>query len=131
MGTTELPARGPAVVEVPFEFVQRSARSQIVLNGNAPKGSGPDPALTMAVARAHLWSEQPLSGKAKSVSELAQSSRRARYLARIVRLGFLAPDIVEAILDGKSPVGLTLEQLRKPVSLDWDQQRQLLGFATS
>jgi hypothetical protein len=46
-----------------------------------------------------------------------------------MRLAQLAPDLVEAILDGRQPQGLTLELLRTPLPPDWSAQRaSLLGF---
>ena len=45
-----------------------------------------------------------------------------------MRLGFLAPDIIEAILEGRQTAAMTLEIFRKPIPLDWAEQRLLLGF---
>ncbi len=52
-------------------------------------------------------------------------------ISRILPLAFLAPDIVEAILDGRQPVELTAESLKRLPALptDWDAQRRLLGFS--
>ncbi len=52
-------------------------------------------------------------------------------ISRILPLAFLAPDIVKAILDGRQPVELTAESLRRLPALptDWDAQRRLLGFS--
>jgi len=47
------------------------------------------------------------------------------YVTRILRLAFLAPDITEAILDGRQPPTLTVERLRDPIPLDWNEQRKL------
>ncbi len=52
-----------------------------------------------------------------------------RYVSRIMRLAFLAPDIVEAILDGYQPVDLELEKLLKGIPIGWDAQRRALGFS--
>jgi hypothetical protein len=52
----------------------------------------------------------------------------ARTLWNHLRAAFLAPDIVEAILDGKQPRNLSVLELRNPIA-DWDQQRRLLGFS--
>jgi site-specific DNA recombinase len=49
-------------------------------------------------------------------------------VARLVRLGFLAPDIIEAILSNRQPVQLTVDRLRDPIPFDWDEQRRLFGF---
>jgi hypothetical protein len=50
----------------------------------------------------------------------------ASFVSRIVRLAFLAPDIVDAILEGKQPAQLTLKDLMKPFPMEWDQQRNLM-----
>jgi hypothetical protein len=46
----------------------------------------------------------------------------------ILRLGFLAPDLTEAILNGKLRVPVTLEPFRHPIPLDWAEQREYLGM---
>ena len=55
----------------------------------------------------------------------------ASYATRLVRLTFLAPDIVAAILAGKQPLGLTANKLMADtrLPLDWRDQRDALGFA--
>ena len=51
------------------------------------------------------------------------------YERKLCRLSFLAPDIQTAILDGRQPLGLTLDALlRSEIPLGWAKQRQLLGF---
>ena len=48
----------------------------------------------------------------------------------MLRVNYLAPDIIAAILDGTQPAGLTQRQLiRGHLPMDWALQRQLLGFA--
>jgi hypothetical protein len=46
-------------------------------------------------------------------------------------LGLLAPDIVEAILDGRQPVELTVTRLKRvrDLPISWAEQRRILGFA--
>ncbi len=55
------------------------------------------------------------------------------YVSRIVTLGFLAPDIIAAILEGTAPAELTANRLQAPhdLPLDWPSQRQILGFASA
>ena len=48
------------------------------------------------------------------------------YLARLLRLTLLAPDIIASILDGTEPDGLSLEKLYR-VPIEWEEQRRLLG----
>ena len=52
------------------------------------------------------------------------------YFTRLVRLSYLAPDITQAILDGRQPRELTADKLlaHSRLPLAWDQQRNVLGF---
>ena len=69
------------------------------------------------------------SGKVATVSELAQKLKQERaFLFRALSLVNLAPDIIEAILNGKEPAALTLSKLRKGFPEDWDEQRKMLGM---
>ena len=52
-----------------------------------------------------------------------------RYIAHLIKLAFLAPDIIEAIIKGNIPPTLSLGRLKKGIPLDWEEQRQSLGFA--
>jgi DNA invertase Pin-like site-specific DNA recombinase len=65
-----------------------------------------------------------------SIPELAKMKRmRTSQFARLIRVNYLAPDIVTSILDGTQPESLTrIELLRTNIPTDWDLQRQLLGF---
>jgi site-specific DNA recombinase len=51
-----------------------------------------------------------------------------RYVVRLLRMAFLAPDIIEAILEGRQSAAVTIEIFRKAFPFDWSQQRLLLGF---
>lgn len=55
----------------------------------------------------------------------------ASYFSRIVRFGFLAPDIVRSILDGCQPIGLSAKNLSLGVTfpIEWNAQKKLLGFS--
>ena len=99
----------------------------------APSSDGPtrDPDLPMlkAIARARDWYEKLIAGEIDSLSTIAKrTGLGARYVSRIFQCAFLAPDIIEAILDGRQPPELTLERLRHPLPIAWDEQRRVLGF---
>lgn len=85
-----------------------------------------------AVARAYHWLDLLIKGKIATIRELANIERaRERYVTQQLRLAFLAPDIVDAILEGRQPPALTAGQLiRSNLPLEWGDQRRLLGFAT-
>ena len=85
--------------------------------------------LLKAVARAHQWYGWILTGKALSQTSIAkQIGVNPRYVIRVLQCAFLAPDIVEAILDGRQPPDLTFEKLTKNVPLSWMEQRKQFGF---
>ncbi len=82
-----------------------------------------------ALARAYHWQELLDAGRYASVSELARALDVDRsYVGRILRLALLAPDIVEAIVEGREPSGLSLEKLMKGVPVVWEKQRELLAL---
>lgn len=89
-----------------------------------------DEALIKAVARGHVWYERLVSGEVDSLRTIAKDLRvNERYVSRIFRCAFLAPDIVAAILEGRQPPQLTVEKLRLGAPLLWAEQRSLFGFS--
>jgi site-specific DNA recombinase len=88
----------------------------------------PNVVLIKAVARAHVWYERLLSGEASSLQAIAREHGvMPRYVRRILRCAFLAPDLVEAILQGRQPPELTLAGLCHTLPLDWVEQRKEFG----
>ena len=86
-----------------------------------------DPALLKALGRAFRYERLLDGGRYASLSEMAAAERIDRgYLGRILQLTLLAPDIVEAILDGREPDDLAMPQLLDPVPADRSEQRQAL-----
>jgi hypothetical protein len=53
------------------------------------------------------------------------------YVSRILRLALLAPDVVEAILAGRTDQGMMLEQLERPLPASWEEQRILLSAGSA
>jgi site-specific DNA recombinase len=85
--------------------------------------------LIKAVARAHRWPEKIMRGEFYSRQSVAQfADVDQRYAGRILQFAFLAPDIVEAILEGRQPVDLTAQKLLRGFPMDWAEQRKRLGF---
>lgn len=124
--------RGVLTVRIPFQIKKRGGRKFVI----APEGASwsvprprVDSTMVKALARAHRWKRLLESGRFASVAELAAAEKiNQSYLCRILRLTLLAPDIVEAILDGRQPPGIQLDVLldRHPVA--WTTQRErLLG----
>jgi site-specific DNA recombinase len=109
----------------------RGVEMRLVLDGKGNTAHKPDPALIKAVVRAHKWFDDLVTGRAQSLAAIARAeSVSDRYVAHLLRLAFLAPDIVVAILAGTQPTELTAETLTKrtDLPLDWAEQKALLGF---
>jgi DNA invertase Pin-like site-specific DNA recombinase len=84
----------------------------------------PVPSLVRAVARAHDWMDRILRGEIPNQRALAkQTGLDERYISRIIPLAFLAPDITEAILEGKQLPYLSLEKCVGHIPFEWSQQR--------
>ena len=119
------------IVRIPMRFRRHGGRKRIV----APDGSElapatrpqPDGTLVKALARAWRWQRQLDEGIYTSLSEIGDAENISKsYVSRILRLALLAPDIVEAILEGRSDQALMLEQLERPLPASWAGQRELL-----
>lgn len=117
-------------VRVPLTLRKRGGRKQVVTPESACWGQPRprvDNTMVKAIARAHRWKRLMESGRFASVTELAEAEKiNQSYLCRVLRLTLLAPDIVEAILDGRQPSTWQLELLLKPFPGDWSEQRKAL-----
>jgi hypothetical protein len=84
-----------------------------------------DPTLLKALARAFRYQRMLDEGRYASISEMATAEKLDRgYLGRLLQLTLLAPDIVEAIVEGRQAEGVTLPGLMEPFPSQWSQQRQ-------
>jgi hypothetical protein len=119
------------LMRVPITFTKRGGRKFVISPDGAPSWGQPRPrvdnTMVKAIARAHRWKRLMESGRFASVTELAEAEKiNQSYLCRVLRLTLLAPDIVEAILDGRQSAGLQMDALLKPLPLDWAAQRAML-----
>jgi hypothetical protein len=116
-------------VSLPLSVRKQGGRKRVVVPDGAPAWSQPsarvDSTLIKAIARAHRWKNMLESGSYASVAELAAAERiNPSYLARVLRLTLLAPDLVETVLAGKEP-SLALGAAMGNFPLDWVEQRKL------
>jgi hypothetical protein len=91
---------------VPMSWRRRGGRKVIVAPPGCDDWAPPpriDNSLLKALARAHRWQRMLESGECASITELAAAEKIDRsYVCRVLRLTLLAPELVEAILDGKA-----------------------------
>ena len=128
-GTMMPKNRGTLTVRVPLAIKKRGGRKLVIAPDGAP-WSPPhahiDNTLVKAIARAHRWKRKLESGEFASIAELAAAEKiNESYVCRVLRLTLLAPDIVEAIVDGRQPPSLQMGVLLKPFPVEWDKQRQV------
>jgi hypothetical protein len=116
-------------VVIPLRVKPRGGRKAMVTPGALALERRQDVTLMKAVARAFRWRRMLETGRFATINELATAEKiNSSYVSRVLRLTLLAPDIVEAILDGRQAEGLTLPRLMAKVAMAgvWGQQRDLL-----
>ena len=119
-------------VRVPMAFTKRGGRKLVI----APDGVAAvtpltprvDNTMVKALARAFRWRKLLETGAFATVEEIATAEKiNASYVGRILRLTLLAPEIVEAILDGRQPACVTLSVLTRPFALAWNNQAAIFS----
>ncbi len=124
-------SNGSLTVSLPIKLIRRGKCMAVTLPDGTtvqprPWDDTPTP-IQQALARGHRWLEMLQSGKAQSLTEVAELEGMDRaYVSRMVNLTTLAPDIVAAILDETVPDHVTLFDLASGTPLLWDDQRALL-----
>ena len=125
-------------VSVPLTIRRRGGRKQIIGPDGAvarpgDNGAGVvpvngDPALIKALARGFRWRRMLEDGRYGSISEMAKAEGVERgYVGSLLRLTLLPPEMVQAILDGRQPEGVTLPALLEGVPVGWGEQHKALS----
>ena len=114
------------VVRIPVRFYRRNGRQMVLTHGEKGQAA-PDRetngSRVSALAKAYRWQEQLESGEYTGLEDRAAANGRDRtYVDRILRLTSLAPGIVERVLDGDEPEGISLRRLQKGVPAVWAEQ---------
>ena len=116
-------------VHIPFAIRKRGGRKLVVTPDGAEWAPRPrvDNAMVKALARAFRWRKMLDTGVHATLEDLARAKGvDATYVSRVLRLTLLAPEIVEAILDGRQPAELQLDDLLEGFLLDWEGQSRNL-----
>ena len=114
-------------VHIPITLRHQGGRKQVVTPAGAtpwiPAPSRVDNTMVKAIVRAHRWRDMLESGDYATVRDLAKAEAiNESYLGRVLRLTLLAPPLIEAILEGRQPANLELDDLLQQFPIDWDQQ---------
>ncbi len=123
-------ATASITVRVPLAIRRRPGRKTVVMpvQGGAPTvATRADPALVKALARAFRYQRLLDEGRYASISEMAQAERIERgYLGSLLRLTLLAPNTVQAIIDGRPSESLNLPRLLVRFPAEWSAQHKLV-----
>lgn len=118
------------IIRVPLASKRRGARKFVVGPGGIAwtgRRVVVDNTIVKAPGRAHRWKAMLENSAYASLTEMAEAENiNLSYVCRVLRLTLLAPDITEALLDGKRS-GLQLADLLGPIPLIWAEQRAKLS----
>jgi hypothetical protein len=123
-----MPAPESAVVTIkaPFAVRKRGGRKLVLAPGGAPVpplAPQVDSTLAKPIARAFRWQKMLETGRYATIKEIARTEKiNPSYVSRVLRLTLLAPATVEAILDGRPTLELTLAQAMAPFPIAWVEQ---------
>ena len=113
-------------VRVPMTFRKRGGRKQVIApNGETwlPPRARIDNTMVKALARGFRWRKMLETGMVATVTEIAAKERiNPSYVSRVLRLTLLAPEIVEAVLDGRQVPEIMLPALMKGFPVEWKCQ---------
>ncbi len=125
---------GPTITfTVPARLKRAGMETRFLIDG---PGGGPrrepDRSLLRLLSQAYRFHEMVMRNRGKTISELAEEAGvGGSYFTRILRLSFLAPDVVKTILRDRHPIELTAKKLASDTRLPivWEEQRARLGIA--
>ena len=114
-------------VVIPFTIRKRGGRKLILTPDGTPAylptRARPDTALLKALARGFRWKKMLQEGDYQTLEEIADAENiNPSYVSRLLRMTLLSPEIVEAILAGCQPLGLTMATAMKPFPVAWEHQ---------
>jgi hypothetical protein len=113
--------------DIPMSFRRRGGKAVIVLPDGTraarQQEATVDNTMIKVIARAFRWQRLLNEGDYTSMDALATAEKISpSYISRTLRLAYLAPDIVEAIVEGRHPAHLTMKGLLEPFPLEWGRQ---------
>ena len=129
LGTETAEACNPITISAPAQKIRRGNETRLILEGSASIKR--DERLIALLIEARSLGREVSDNPDRTIADLAkQASRCRKRMAQLIRLNWLAPDIVQAIIDGRQPAKLTTSTLLNvDLPIAWSDQRTLLEFA--
>jgi hypothetical protein len=115
-------------VEVPITIRRRNGRPKIVLPDDGDQASSPErdnasATVLRAIARAWDWRRRLETGEAATLQDIARAEKvTLAFVARYIRLSYLAPHVMDEIVHERQPVVLSLERLIRTAKEKWQDQ---------
>ena len=124
------------VTVVPLTIRRKQNRKVMIPptgDGSELGTGGHDLPMIRMLGKAFYWQRLLDEGRYPTANDLARSWKlEPGWVAEVLRLTTLAPDIIESVLEGRQPRDLNLHTLRgrrDQLPRDWGEQRKALGFA--
>ena len=124
-------------VRVPISIRRRGDWKLVLAPDGAEVTAAPvtrhvDNAMVKAIVRAFRWRDMLESGKHATIIEIAGAEEiNEAYVGRVLRLTLLAPELIEAILEGRQPAGLQLQGMMKRFPVEWKEQKATFELRSS
>ncbi len=117
---------------IPMQIKKRGSSAMVILPKNAAREDNKpnyDYTLINAFARAYKWQKSISNGSMTIEQIMDKENIRSSFASRILRLNLIAPDIVKAIVEGKQPRDLKLQDFMITTIPDlWHEQIEKFGF---
>ena len=127
------PASDDYCITIAARLKRCGIESRLVITDSSPERAHPKTvkAIQEALSKALEWNNCLISGKSSSMTEIAKENGvTQRYVAHLIKLAWLAPDIVQAIFSGEISEELSLDRLKKGFPAEWQEQRKSLGLGS-
>jgi len=126
------PQNNELILKIPAKLKRCGMETKLILEDNnrsADTHHASAQPLKVLMIRALQWNKALMTGSSSSMTDLAKTEGASpRHMASTLKLAYLAPDIIEAILNEQIPPTLSCVKLKNGFPLNWDEQRVLLGF---
>lgn len=124
------------VTMIPIKVRRKQNRKLLTPPSNTTANvmsGGIDISMIKTLGKAFYWQRLLDDGKYATASDLARAfNLESGWVSEVIRMANLAPEVVEAILQGAQPRHLNLHTIRgriEPLPRLWEEQRKVLGFA--
>jgi DNA invertase Pin-like site-specific DNA recombinase len=124
------PTNEPSIIfSIPAHLKRTGKESRLLIEATSDARKKPDHSLRRILAQAHRYNAMVMRADGKTIAELAaEAGVGGSYFTRILRLSFLAPEVVKAVLHDRHPVALSAKRLANEIHIPnaWEEQRRLL-----